>query len=79
MSCISFLLLSITNKPLHKNTFSIGKILWSADSFVVTVSSVFGICIYGQKPAHINSEKSWFEKNKFLNFISINKLFVEVN
>jgi hypothetical protein len=41
----------------HNSTFAIGGVSCSADSFVVTESSVLRINICGKKPAHRQSAK----------------------
>lgn len=43
------------SKAAHNSTFAIGRVSFSADSFVVTESSVLRINIYAEKPAHRKS------------------------
>jgi len=43
--------------PAHNSTFAIGGVSCSADSFVVTVSSVLRMNICAEKPAHRKSAK----------------------
>lgn len=42
-------------KPAANSRFTIGGVLFSADSFLVTESSVLRTGICGEKPAHRNS------------------------
>ena len=46
-------------KPTANSTFAIGGVSCSADSFVVTESSVLRINICGESPAHRKSAKRY--------------------
>ena len=49
------------NMPAANSTFAIGRVSCSADSFVVTGSSVPRINICAEKPAHRKSAKRWWQ------------------
>ncbi len=46
----------------HNSTFAIGGVSYSADSFVVTESSVLRINICSKKPAHRKSAKHYLSR-----------------
>jgi hypothetical protein len=52
---------TIKGKTTANSTFAIGGVSCSADSFVVTESSVLRINLGGKKPAHRKSAKRWWQ------------------
>jgi hypothetical protein len=63
------------NKTTANSTFAIGGVSSSADSFVVTESSVLRTGICGEKPAHRKSANRYVQiKLKHIKLNSINLL-----
>jgi hypothetical protein len=66
----------ITRIPAYNSTFAIGGVLCSADSFVVSESSVHRISICAEKPAHRKSAKRYrqpYQTDKSVNLKNRNK------